>query len=70
MKALLALRLNWPEYLMEAWGLGMFMASASLFASLLESRYSPIIRFIPEPDIRRSLMGLTAILLIYDLAQL
>ena len=55
---------------MEAWGLGMFMASASLFASLLESRYSPIIRFIPEPDIRRSLMGLamglTAILLIYS----
>lgn len=70
MKALAVLKINWPEYLLEAWGLGLFMVFASLFASLLESRYLPIIRFIPDPDIRRCLMGLamglTAILLIYS----
>ena len=31
-----ALRAHWPEYLMEAAGLGAFMVSAGLFATLLE----------------------------------
>ncbi len=30
-----ALRKHWPEYLMEAWGLGTFMVSACLFGVLL-----------------------------------
>ena len=31
-----AIQEHWPEYLMEAWGLGMFMVSAGLIATLLE----------------------------------
>ena len=38
-----ALRTHWPEYLMEAWGLGTFMVSAGVFATLLE--YSRQFRF-------------------------
>src|SRR5207249_1399042 len=34
--ALGALREHWPEYLVEAGGLGLFMVSACLFATLLE----------------------------------
>jgi hypothetical protein len=30
-----ALRRHWPEYLMEAAGLGLFMVSAGLFGTLL-----------------------------------
>lgn len=30
-----ALREHWPEYLMEAWGLGAFMVSAGVFAGML-----------------------------------
>ena len=37
-----ALREHWPEYLMEAWGLGTFMVSAGLFATLLEYPGSPV----------------------------
>ena len=29
-----ALRNHWPEYLIEAWGLGMFMISAGSFGGL------------------------------------
>ena len=31
-----ALQHHWPEYLMEAAGLGMFMLSACIFGALLE----------------------------------
>ena len=37
-----AMRRHWPEYLMEAAGLGLFMISAATFASLLEHPASPI----------------------------
>jgi aquaporin Z len=61
---------HWPEYLMEAWGLGMFMVSAGIFTCLLESPASPLLPAIPDPDIRRALiglaMGLTAISIIYS----
>ena len=30
-----ALRQHWPEYFMEAFGLGIFMISAGVFATLL-----------------------------------
>lgn len=36
-----ALREHWPEYLMEAFGLGAFMVSASVFAALLFLPGSP-----------------------------
>jgi aquaporin Z len=64
------LQKHWPEYLMEAWGLGMFMVSAGTFTCLLESPASSLLSAIPNPDIRRALiglaMGLTAISIIYS----
>jgi aquaporin Z len=65
-----ALRQHWPEYLIEAWALGMFMVSAALFTALLEYPGSPVHQFIPNGEVRRALiglaMGLTAIALIYS----
>src|SRR6266513_2948450 len=65
-----ALKKHWPEYLMEAAGLGIFMVSASVFAILLYHPASPALRFLPEEFPRRVLMGLamglTAIGIIYS----
>jgi len=65
-----ALRRHWPEYLMEAAGLGLFMISAGLFGTFLFYPGSPAIAALPEPLIRQALMGLimglTAIGLIYS----
>lgn len=64
-----ALRLHWPEYLMEAWGLGMFMVVAGVTVTLLEAADSPLASSIGE-DLRRALMGvamgLTALGIIYS----
>ena len=64
------LRHHWPEYLMEAAGLGFFMISAGLFTTLLEYPTSPIRVAIADPLLRRILMGvtmgLTAIAIIYS----
>ncbi len=61
---------HWPEYLIEAAGLGVFMVSASVFATLLEHPASPIRQAVPDPLARRALMGLamglTAIALVYS----
>lgn len=61
---------HWPEYLMEAAGLGTFMASACTFATILEYPGSPIQQAITDPFLRRLLMdlamGLTAIGIIYS----
>lgn len=63
-----ALRTGWPEYLMEAAGLGLFMLSACSFAVLLEHPSSPVRQAIAGDLPRRALMGLamglTALLLI------
>ncbi len=65
-----ALRAHWPEYLIEAWGLGMFMISAGLFTTLIEYPGSPVSQAIADPGLRRALiglmMGLTAITIIYS----
>src|SRR5437667_394193 len=65
-----ALKRHWPEYLMEAAGLGLFMISAAVFATVLEYPGSPLHKAIPDPLVRRALMGLamglTAIGLIYS----
>ena len=65
-----AIRKHWPEYLMEAAGLGIFMISACGFGTLLEYPGSPVHQAIPDPFARRALMGvamgLTAIALIYS----
>jgi aquaporin Z len=65
-----ALRKHWPEYLMEAAGLGIFMVSASVFTILLYHPASPALQVLPEEFPRRFLMGLamglTAIGIIYS----
>src|SRR5437762_14365439 len=65
-----AARNHWPEYLMEAAGLGIFMVSACAFVALLEHPASPVHQSIVNPFIRRMLvgiaMGLTAIGIIFS----
>lgn len=64
------LREHWPEYLMEAAGLAMFMISACVFTTLLMHPKSPIADWIADPVWKRAViglaMGLTAIALIYS----
>jgi len=63
-----AIKHHWPEYLIEAGGLGLFMISASGFAVVLFHPASPGSALAPV--VRRLLMGmamgLTAITLIYS----
>lgn len=65
-----ALKRHWPEYLMEAAGLGLFMVSACVFTVLLYHRASPALQVLPAEFPRRVLMGLamglTAIGIIYS----
>jgi len=65
-----ALREHWPEYLMEAAGLGLFMISAGVFGTLLEYPHSPVHLALGDPLLRRLLMGLamglTAVAIIYS----
>ena len=53
-----ALRRHWPEYVMEAAGLGLFMLAACLFGTLLEHPASPVRQALPEASVRQPLMGL------------
>ena len=48
---------HWPEYLMEAAGLGIFMMSACLFTALLVYPASPVQQAIDSPLLRRVLLG-------------
>ena len=61
---------HWPEYLIEAALLGLFMMSACSFAILLDHPGSPAHQAVPDPLVRRLLgglaMGSTAIVLIYS----
>ena len=65
-----ALRRHWPEYLIEAAGLGTFMISACVFTVLLMHPASPLALRIADPLWKRAVigiaMGLTAIALIYS----
>jgi aquaporin Z len=65
-----ALREHWPEYLIEAWALGMFMISAGVFSTLLGYPHSPLLKVLGDEDLRRAMigvaMGLTAVALIYS----
>src|SRR5690242_5439811 len=54
-----ALRTHWPEYLMEAAALGMFMVSACFFGILLER-----VSGVPSRILGGVAMGLTAISII------
>lgn len=61
---------HWPEYLIEAVGLGLFMVSATAFTALLEHPASWVHQSIDDVTLRRALiglaMGLTAIAIIYS----
>src|SRR5689334_9458193 len=69
-KAIVALTTHWPEYLMEAAGLGLFMISACTFVVLLEHPSSFVHQALADATLRRVLigiaMGLTAIAIIYS----
>ncbi len=65
-----AIRLHWPEYLIEAAGLGLFMLSASFFGIVLFHSAFPVAQAVGGPLGQRVLMGLamglTAIGLVYS----
>jgi aquaporin Z len=65
-----AVKRHWPEYLMEAACLGLFMISAFTFGTIVEHPESLLHKAIPDPLLRRFLMGLamgsTAIAIIYS----
>ncbi len=69
-----ALRGHWPEYLMEAAHLGLFMISACVFLTLLYHPVSPVGpvvgRGLGDETLRRLLMGIamasTAVAIIYS----
>jgi aquaporin Z len=65
-----AARAHWPELLIEAAGLGAFMVSALGFTVLLEHPASPAHRALPDPFVRRALMGCamgaTLVALVYN----
>lgn len=51
-------KIHWPEYLMEAFGLGLFLMSAGAFATLIWAEHSPVRAAVPSDLGRRALMGL------------
>ncbi len=53
-----AVRAHWPEALMEAAELALFMLSATAFTVLIEHPASPAHAAVPDPFARRALMGL------------
>ena len=65
-----ALKTHWPEYLMEAAELGLFMFSACAFTVLLFHPSSPIAQTIHDGVLRRLLMGMamgsTAIAIVFS----
>jgi aquaporin Z len=68
--AVSALANHWPEYLMEAAALAIFMISACAFTVLLEHPGSPLQQAIDSAVLRRALMGIamgaTAVAIIYS----
>ena len=63
-------RAHWPEYLIEAAGLGVFMLSACAFTVVLFHPSSRIAQALPADAVRRVLMGIamgsTAIAIIFS----
>jgi aquaporin Z len=63
-------REHWPEYLIEAWALGMFMVSAGVVTVLVEHPDFGVPAVIESAAARRALIGLamgaTAVALIYS----
>jgi aquaporin Z len=69
-RALNVFREHWPEFLMEAWGLGFFMSAAGGVWTLLVYPGSPVAQAVTNPLLRLSLMGaamgLTSMGIIYS----
>src|SRR5215475_13485899 len=69
-EALAALTTHWPEYLIEAACLGLFMLSACSFTVLLHHPGSVVRQMLPSVFLRRLAtgiaMGLTAVAIIYS----
>ena len=65
-----ALKMHWPEYLMESAALGFFMVSACFFTTLLEHPASPVRHMLANAFLRHGLTGLamalTLLLLIHS----
>jgi aquaporin Z len=57
-RAVVAFAEHWPEYLMEAAELGLFMVSACSFTVLLEHPVSPVRQMLPNPLLRMALVGI------------
>ncbi len=61
---------HWREYLIEAWGLGTFMVSAGVFATIIYSPELPFSIIFPNDFVKGLFMGiamgLTAIAIIYS----
>lgn len=53
-----ALATHWPEYLMEAGGLALFLVAAHVFAAAIFHPASPLGAHLGNPLLARSLMGL------------
>src|SRR5215471_14213864 len=58
LSALRTLGLHWPEYLMEAGELGLYMFFACAFATLLQHPASPVRHLVTSGLARRALYGL------------
>jgi aquaporin Z len=56
-QAILTIESHWPEYLMEAAELGVFMVSACSFTVLLEHPASPVRLMLPSSLLRMALIG-------------
>ena len=65
-----ALSLHWPEFLIEAFALGVFMVSASVVTTFLEYPQAHLHHAISSAAMRRGLIGIcmggTAVALIYS----
>jgi aquaporin Z len=65
-----ALAEHWPEYLVEAAGLALYMAAVGLVAVLLSAPSSPLAGWLPGGLARRAIMGVaagaTAVALVYS----
>src|ERR1700733_340287 len=53
-----SLRLHWPEYLMEAGEMSLYLFCTCSFATLVQHPASPVRHFFINGIIRRALMGL------------
>jgi aquaporin Z len=65
-----ALARHWPEYLMEAAGLGTLLLCAGIFTIVLQYSASPVHQLLPDATLRRVLMGLamgiTSVAIVYS----